>query len=276
MPFVTRKSLIILTVLSSVAVAAVGGFIWSGVYNVGADDQHTRPVYALMRTLRERSIESRTRKLHVPDLADPARIVQGAGNYNAMCMGCHLAPGMPATELSKGLYPAPPDLTKTTVDAAEAFWVIKHGIKASGMPAWGKSMQDEYIWNMAAFVQELPKLSPTQYDTLVANSGGHSHGGGETKPHGHTEGTPVDQRASGADDHGTGLAGKQTEETTKDGVMHTHADGTRERHPAPTTTKSPMKPATKSTPTAEAEPRAGTSMPEPKPAEHADDGHHDH
>src|SRR3546814_1099025 len=55
----------------------------------------------------------------------------------AMCTGCHLAPGMSETEMSRGLYPAPPDLTKTTVEAAEAFWVIKHGIKASGMPAWG-------------------------------------------------------------------------------------------------------------------------------------------
>jgi mono/diheme cytochrome c family protein len=53
-----------------------------------------------------------------------------------------------------GLYPAPPNLTITTVDAAHAFWVIKHGIKASGMPAWGKSMEDAYIWNMAAFLQQ--------------------------------------------------------------------------------------------------------------------------
>src|SRR3546814_12702681 len=76
----------------------------------------------------------------------------------AMCTGCHLAPGMSETEMSRGLYPAPPDLTKTTVEAAEAFWVIKHGIKASGMPAWGKSMDEEYIWNMAAFLRVLPTL----------------------------------------------------------------------------------------------------------------------
>src|SRR3546814_9079558 len=50
--------------------------------------------------------------LQLPDLADPARIKQGAGNYNAMCTGCHLGPGMTETELSKGLYPAPPDLTQ--------------------------------------------------------------------------------------------------------------------------------------------------------------------
>ena len=270
MPFVTRKSLLTLTVLSGVAVAAAGGFIWSGLYNVGADDPHTRPVYRLMQALRERSIETRARKLLAPNLADPARIAQGAGNYNAMCMGCHLAPGMPATELSKGLYPAPPQLSSITVDASEAFWVIKHGIKASGMPAWGKSMQDEYIWNLVAFLRELPKLSPAQYDTLVASSEGHSHGGGETKPHGHSTDLPADHHD--ADDHETLDARKDEAEAAENGVIHTHADGTRERHPAPTTKKAPAK-AGNSAATPDVDPHAGAPVPNAEPAEHADDGH---
>lgn len=204
MAFVNRKTLFILIGLSAVTVLGVGGFIWSGLYNIGADDPHTGPVYAVLETLRERSIEVRASKLEVPDLADPARIIQGAGNYNAMCKGCHLAPGMAETELSRGLYPAPPDLTKARVEEAEAFWAIKHGIKASGMPAWGKSMGDKYIWNMAAFLQQLPSLTSEQYEKLVASSEGHSHGGGET--HGHTpaEGTSDPHRESQAGDTSTG------------------------------------------------------------------------
>ena len=269
MPFVTRKSLLTLSILSAVAVLAVAGFVWSGIYNIGADDQHTRPVYALMETMRERSIEARASKLKVPDLKDPARVTQGAGNYNAMCMGCHLAPGMDATEMSKGLYPAPPNLTNETVEAAEAFWVIKHGIKASGMPAWGKSMEDEYIWNMAAFLQELPKLNAAQYQTMVASSGGHSHGGGETKPHAHAEGVSDDHGDvpdkatdphAGMDmskdkaidesqphahppgtpaDHHKLAATKPAPEPNPEPEMveHRHADGTVESHPAPQPTQ---------------------------------------
>ena len=125
-----------------------------GVYNVAADDPHSRPVYALLETARERSIEVRAAKLQLPtNLDDPERIRQGAGNYNAMCVTCHLSPDAAATEMSKGLYPAPPNLSKQPVAPAEAFWVIKHGIKASGMPAWGGSMDDEFIWNMSAFLQ---------------------------------------------------------------------------------------------------------------------------
>lgn len=182
MPFVTRRSLLVLGGLS-IGGVAVAGFVWSGAYNVGADDPHIAPVYALMETIRDQSIRSRVGSLKVPDLDDQGRILQGAGNYDAMCTGCHLKPGVRETELSKGLYPAPPDLTRTEVDAAEAFWVIKHGIKASGMPAWGKSMEDEYIWNMVAFIRQLPTLDADAYQALVARSEGHSHDGAQNGEH---------------------------------------------------------------------------------------------
>ena len=173
--------LVIATVACLGLVAAAAAFVRAGIYNVGADDPHYPATLTLLGQLRDASITARASNLAVPsDLMTQARIKQGAGNYAAMCTQCHLAPGMVATELSRGLYPAPPNLSKQVVDAAEAFWVIKHGIKASGMPAWGSSMDDAYIWNMAAFIQTLPTLDAVQYRALVAESGGHSHGGGET------------------------------------------------------------------------------------------------
>ena len=243
MPFVTRKTLLVLGGLSAAAVFAAGGFVWSGVYNIAADDPHTRPVYALMDTMRERSIAVRAKKLHPPpNLDDPALIRQGAGNYNAMCMSCHLAPGMAETELSKGLYPAPPNLSKQTVDAASAFWVIKHGIKASGMPAWGGSMDDEFIWNMSAFLQKLPKLDKAGYQALVASSDGHSHGGGETGGHSHGEEAGADHHGGGdseemGDGHGHGQgheAGGMGMDMSKpkEGTTHVHADGKAHVHSA--------------------------------------------
>lgn len=243
----------------AVIVALTAGFAWSGIYNVGADDQHTRPVYALLDTMRERSIVVRANDLQPPgDLAEPERIRQGAGNYNAMCMGCHLAPGMDETELSRGLNPSPPNLSKATVDASVAFWVIKHGIKASGMPAWGESMGDEYIWNMAAFLQELPKMDAAQYQAMVASSGGHDHGGGETIEHAYAESTAPDHHGGAADEHaGMQMGAAVTDHAHPPGVpddhdddaapersaepatvTHRHADGTVESHPAPAAAKS--------------------------------------
>lgn len=257
MPIVTRSSFLTIAAVAFASLLIAGAFVWSGIYNIGADDTHTKPVYSMLQMLRERSIAVRADDLQPPNLRDPVRIRQGAGNYEAMCTGCHLGPGMAATELSKGLYPAPPDLSRAGVgDPAQHFWVIKHGIKASGMPAWGKSMNDEYIWNMAAFLQELPKLDAAQYQALVASSGGHSHGGGETEPHGHADGVSADHDEDAAGDH------NRTEDMPKDEPKpHSHAPGT-----PPHDDKAPAaeKPADE---------HAGMVMPEAEPEEHADDGH---
>ena len=181
MHHLSKKPLLALGLFALTAVVLAGGFLWSGLYDIGADDHHTRPVYAALETLRDRSIAARAKALTVPNLSDAALIRQGAGNYDAMCSGCHLAPGMKPTELSSGLYPAPPNFTLGRLNSpAHHFWVIKHGIKASGMPAWGKSMDDRYIWGLVALVQRLPQLDVAQYRALVAESEGHSHGGGET------------------------------------------------------------------------------------------------
>ncbi len=235
MPFVTRKSMLTIAVLSAVAGLAVGGFVWSGMYNVSADDPHMRPTYTMLRMMRERSIIRHTREVKVPALTDAALISQGAGNYDSMCTGCHLAPGMAETELSKGLYPAPPNFSRLDpLNPAHAFWVTKHGIKASGMPAWGRSMEDEYIWGMVAFVQQLPKLDAAAYQTMVAGSGGHAHGGGETEPHDESEAMPMDESGTPADHHKTAESAKPTPAQT---IEHRHADGTVESHPAPAPAK---------------------------------------
>ena len=127
---------------------------------------------------------------------------------NAAEGDARVAPGMPDTETKRGLYPAPPALAKQRIDPAQAFWVIKHGIKASGMPAWGRSMDDEYIWNLAAFVQALPTLDAAHYQALVESSEGHSHGGGEAHAHGDADEhdmvapmPPADAPAPSTDEH---------------------------------------------------------------------------
>lgn len=177
----------LLTLLGLVLALLLGlaVFIASGAYDIGADAPHGRPVYTLLAALRDRSIAARTADLRVPALGNAALVRRGAGNYEAMCSGCHLAPGAPRSELSRGLYPAPPQLARASPeDPARAFWVIKHGIKASGMPAWGRSMADQDIWGLVAFLQQLPKLDAAGYRELVASSGGHSHGG-EAPEHEH-------------------------------------------------------------------------------------------
>jgi mono/diheme cytochrome c family protein len=186
-------------VLTIFGVATAAAAIWSGIYNVGADDPHWSATYRVLEVARKRSIAARVADIQVPDLSDVELIRNGAGNYSAMCATCHLSPDAEETELSVGLYPRPPrwDALGQT-DPREAFWVLKHGIKASGMPAWGKSMDDRYLWGMVAFIQRFPGMTAAQYRDHVAASEGHSHGGGETDvgggdPHAEHEGANAER-----------------------------------------------------------------------------------
>jgi mono/diheme cytochrome c family protein len=199
--------LILLLVLAGFA----GVFIYTGVYNIGADAPHSRLVYVLMDEMRERAIAHHSRAIVPPaDLASPKRLAVGAGLYSEMCTGCHLGPGVERSELSQGLYPPAPELARgTTRSPAQQFWIIKHGIKLSAMPAWGKTHNDELIWDMVTFIRQLPKMSPEQYKAAVVSApadhdemmkemmpgmaGGsakhdtasepHAHGDGEASPH---------------------------------------------------------------------------------------------
>ena len=221
MPFITRKSLLTLSILSGVAIVAVVGFVWSGIYNVGADDHHTKPVFALMQSLRANSIHARSKHLTPPNLEDPQLILKGAGQYAAMCTGCHLAPGMEESEIRPGLYPQPPDLSKERFDPKDEFWVIKHGIKMSAMPAWGGSHDDATVWSMVAFLQKLPDLSPEQYRDIVAKAppdedmeGGHHHHDSDAADDDHDAAMPAMP----------GMEATENAHADEDAHEHDHAD----------------------------------------------------
>lgn len=160
--------LVIMLVIAGFA----GIFIYTGIYNIGADDPHSKFVYMTMDKLRERAIAHHAKDIVAPaDLNDPKRISAGAGLYDEMCTSCHLGPGLEKSEMSQGLYPEAPELaTGNDHTPAQEFWIIKHGVKLSAMPAWGKTHDDQLIWDMVAFIRQLPKMSPEQYRTAVASA----------------------------------------------------------------------------------------------------------
>jgi mono/diheme cytochrome c family protein len=206
---------ITVAVVLAILVLGAGLFIFSGVYDLGADVHHSAPVLALMQTFRDRSIHARSKDIKVPNLEDPQLILNGAGHYTAMCTGCHLAPGIRDSEIRPGLYPEPPNLSQVRVEPQDAFWVIKHGIKMSAMPAWGLTHDDSTIWSMVAFLQTLPDMTPAQYKEIVAKAppdkdmdmdmdegGQHSHdkeeGDGDAHDTASAEGTGAPAKRHGA------------------------------------------------------------------------------
>lgn len=165
-------SLTFVVVLAIMVAIGTTAFVYLGVYNIAADEPHTPAVYSTLERLRDRSIQVRARGITPPpDLASAQRVSIGAGLYGEMCSGCHLGPGVEKSEMSQGLYPQAPELARAQdLTPAQQFWIIKHGVKLSAMPAWGKTHPDPLIWDMVAFVRKLPGMTPEQYKALVASA----------------------------------------------------------------------------------------------------------
>jgi mono/diheme cytochrome c family protein len=156
--------------------AVFGASAYFGVFNVAADAPHSGLTSKALALIRDRSIAARAADLTVPNLANRDLIAAGAGHYSAMCTGCHLAPGIRNSALRAGLYPEPPDFSAgTSLRPAETFWVVKHGIKMSAMPAWGGTHDDATIWAIVAFLQQLPTLDTKAYAALTGQSGAADH-----------------------------------------------------------------------------------------------------
>jgi len=188
------------------AVGGVAAFVYFGAFDVSADVPHSPAVYKLLESVRQRSIEVHSADIVVPPLVDEKMVAEGAEHYDAMCAGCHLAPGASDTELRRGLYPQPPKLAEVRgLPPARAFWAIKHGIKLTAMPAWGASHDDASIWHIVAFLQKLPHMSADEYRQLTAAPGGHDH---EHHDHSHDDASGHDQNDAGAADHEHGGAGQ--------------------------------------------------------------------
>ncbi len=178
-------------------------FIYSGWYDVAASSPDSGLIAWALETTRSRSVhrayESLEGKVQIPRLDDPEMVRTGFVHYHEMCVTCHGGPGIKASEIAQGLNPFPPELTKEAEEPLESFWIVKHGIKMTGMPGFGVTHTDDEIWAIVAFLDRLPKLSPQEYQTMVQQAGlgqpGEEPGGGAgqaqpTGGHHHAPGTP--------------------------------------------------------------------------------------
>lgn len=155
--------------LAGALFAALGGavFVYGGLYNVSALDQHSQAVFQLADKARVHSVAQRARDIKVPDLSDPALTDDGFRLYRQHCELCHGAPGVAPADFSLGMQPLPTAIVgiarKRQEKPAEMFWVIENGVKMTGMPAWKYRLTTTQIWQLVAFLEELPYLTSAMY-----------------------------------------------------------------------------------------------------------------
>jgi mono/diheme cytochrome c family protein len=151
-----------------VLLAAGAAFVYSGVYDVSATDNHLWPTYWTIRVAMERSVGVRAKRVEVPPLDDAPRARRGLAVYREHCVRCHGAPGVAPEPFALGLMPVPENLVHVanSWSAAEIYWTVRNGLKMTGMPAWQYRLGENQIWDVVAFVKTLPSLSPEDYEAL--------------------------------------------------------------------------------------------------------------
>lgn len=158
------KTLIFLIIVGAAGLIV---YAYSGMYSVAVGTGHNAVTRWYLSTLRERSIEVRAGSLSVPaDLDNEERVLAGAGHYSQMCAGCH---GRPGREPTDHFDPVPPALYHHAEEPAEAFWIVKNGIKMSAM-SQHQDHSDEDLWSIVAFLQRLPQLSEDDYTAITAKA----------------------------------------------------------------------------------------------------------
>jgi mono/diheme cytochrome c family protein len=181
--------LVVITVVLVVAVLWLGlvAFAYSGAANVGASAGYLPGAKWFFDTISTNSIERHARQavergeISEPRSVTDAMLRKGASEYQAMCVPCHGAPGGSRGEFGKGMKPEPPDLADVAreMEPREVYWVVNHGVRHTGMPAFGATHSPDDLWAIASFVERFDEMSPDRYKQWIKEAGA------ESSSHGH-------------------------------------------------------------------------------------------
>ncbi len=160
----------VLTMAILLVLAVVIGLVvmYCGLPNVAASKPEGAVMSWVLGTTMDHSVRRQAAGFS-PDLSR-ADLAEGAEHYAAMCATCHGGPqDEPPSGIGEGLNPKPQDLREAAGDwkAGEIYWIVEHGIKMTGMPAFGKTHTPEQLTNMTAFVARMPAMTPQECQRLT-------------------------------------------------------------------------------------------------------------
>ena len=155
----------------AIALLGILGFVVaaSGVVPIKASSGHWAITAALLDFSKQRSVSTHTIGVEAPQLDDPRMIARGGAYYDLGCRPCHGAPQMRQPRIAVQMTPHPVELPAriNNWQAAELFYMVKHGIKFTGMPAWPGRGRDDEVWAIVAFLRRLPQLDSASYTRIA-------------------------------------------------------------------------------------------------------------
>lgn len=162
--------------LKPYVIGAAGGLLGmallplSGLLPISAAPSQATLVDWYFNMAAQQAITLRSLGTEVPPLDMPGMAERAAGHYEMVCADCHGSPLRPPQQLARDLSPAPPSLIDRMGQwhpPARIFWTVKHGIRRTAMPGWPSQMRDDEVWDMVAFLQQLPELDAKAYADLT-------------------------------------------------------------------------------------------------------------
>ena len=167
-----RLAAFIAGVVATGAAIGVGGLlvVETGAFDVRASTPHSAPVAWATHTTMIHAARRGAADIHAPIRFTAAEVQAGLRVYEANCVSCHGGPAVARAAWASGMTPSPPYLLYASHQwtPAELYWIIRNGVKMTGMPAWNSSLADGQIWDVVAFLEALPDISPADYLNLRA------------------------------------------------------------------------------------------------------------
>lgn len=166
------KGALISAVLATV-IAVVAGFVFVKSTGLSARAAPGSIETAIARRLRGWAVPSHYRALRNPVLRNDESVRNGLEHFADHCASCHANDGSGDTEMGKGLFPPAPDMRRPATQEltdGELFYVIEHGVRFTGMPAWGTGTigGEEASWHLVHFIRHLPTLTPDELEEMKA------------------------------------------------------------------------------------------------------------
>lgn len=159
----------------------------SGVLNLAASRPHPQGWASFLHFAFQRSVAFHSRNLDPPPEIRTATLIEkGATHYDRVCSNCHGAPGMGQNPIALSMRPQPQYLMGSLKDytPSELFWIVKHGVKYSAMPAWPAGDRDDEVWAMVAFLGAMKNMNYAQYRDITLGAVKNATGGPPELPPG--------------------------------------------------------------------------------------------
>lgn len=158
-----------------IAAAAAGAIVFVNMIRRGfsARDRPSAAEAFLARRMRRWAVPAKSRSLKNPFADSAEAVAAGRMHFADHCASCHDNDGRGKTEIGQNLYPKAPDMwgkeTQKLSDG-EIFYVIKNGVRLTGMPAWGKDTpeDDRQSWQLVAFIRHMPWITEKELEEMKA------------------------------------------------------------------------------------------------------------